>query len=139
MRRPLRIPPVQTVRSFVKPWAWLAIVAMLGAALLPTLAHAVMAVKGDTQWVEVCSASGSRWVLVTDADLASGQDQSLSMDMAHCPLCCHQNHMPTVPTPQATPVVFALGTHVVPRLWLLAPTPLFAWASRLSRGPPLVG
>jgi hypothetical protein len=116
--------------------AGLALLAMLLAALAPTLTHALAAANDQhVRWTAVCTADGARLVPVpTDAD---GVPRSPKPHQAeHCPYCAPQ--APDAASPPApvcvVPVVFAADP--VPVLFLLAPRPLFAWATAQPRAPP---
>jgi hypothetical protein len=136
--RPLRIAPVQTIRHHLQRWAFIAIFAVVGMALAPTLSQAVMAASG-VQWTEICSATGSRWVqLDSSAEPTTGGPAAM-VDMSKCPACCHLGHSAGLPpAPLALPALIG-GAHAVPVLFLHAPRPLFAWAAAQPRGPPTLG
>src|SRR5262245_31384367 len=49
---------------------WLALVAMLALAVLPTLSHALAFARGGAAWAEVCTPQGMRLVAVDAAQSA---------------------------------------------------------------------
>lgn len=117
--------------------AWIASLAILFAALAPTIAHAVLTSPGQS-WAEVCSVSGARMVQVSGdqggvADPLSKQ----SLHVEHCPFCA--THAGTLAllggvgslsfAPLETP-------QRQPSLFLQAPRPLPIWTSAQSRAPP---
>lgn len=110
---------------------WLVIMTMLLAALAPSWVQAMMA---SDQWVEVCSASGSKWVAL-DAD-ANDDGAPTSSGMGHCPLCTlDQPKLDWPSTPNLTVPRPAAPTEI-PELFLAAPYRLFAWSTADARGPP---
>jgi Protein of unknown function (DUF2946) len=132
------MPPVQTIRRHLQSWALVAIFAVMGMAMAPAVSQAVMAASG-VHWVEICSATGSRWVQVDgSAEQTPGAPASV-VDMGKCPACCHLGHSAGLP-PAPLPVMdFIGGSQAVPALFLHAPRPPFAWAAAQPRGPPALG
>ncbi len=117
---------------------WLAIWALLFAALAPTLSHAVRAATPDAGWVEVCTVAGSKWVqLSQSADDAGAPDSDPGLHaLEHCPACSAYTPAPGLPpSDYATLLQLSLGD-ALPSLFLQAPHTLFAWASAQPRGPP---
>ncbi|MFA6178180.1 MAG: DUF2946 domain-containing protein [Candidatus Methylopumilus sp.] len=78
-------------KSYQRLVGYIALTAVLFAALAPTLAHA-FPVKPDSQalWQEICSAQGTRQIPVT-LDLQTApkqQDQNkMAGHLEHCPYC----------------------------------------------------
>lgn len=80
---------MESVRRLFRQAAALALVAMLGLALAPTVSHALAAQLASAQpWSELCSA---------DADGDPGAR------LAHCPLCAQPGHSPALPTAAQSP------------------------------------
>jgi hypothetical protein len=104
---------------------------MLAMALLPGLSRAWAATQGG-DWVEICSAQGSRWVQVDESD---GDEPAFQPMAEHC-AACQLQLQPLAPPPQALVWQPLPTLQAAPPLFLLAPRPLAIWASRLSRGPP---
>jgi hypothetical protein len=138
--------PVDTIRSVftltpttLRRRCWLALFAMLAAVLLPTLSHAVHAAKGDSIWVEVCTAQGARFVaLGEDPGSDRFSDQNSSNAKKHSESCPYCGSSPAMGLPPAAagatwvPHVSALE----PPLFLHAAHTLFAWRTAQPRGPP---
>jgi hypothetical protein len=82
------IPAVNAARRLFRHAAALALVAMLGLALAPTLSHALATQRVNAQpWSELCSVDDAGSAVAT---------------LAHCPLCTPAGQAPTLPgTPQA--------------------------------------
>ncbi len=113
--------------------AWLALFAMLAAALLPTVSHALVAAGGG-EWTEVCTMQGVRWV----ADRATPGDETApasALALEHCAYCTHSGHQPGLPTPHDA-VLVVQGASEAPAPFLHAPRTLFAWCSAQPRAPP---
>ena len=77
---------------------WLAILAILLNALMPTVSLAfdtanAVSTTAQGEWVEICSASGSTWLLLdADGQLLAQSDQRPAGALAsshegHCPYC----------------------------------------------------
>ncbi len=123
---------MQVLRSHRQPWVWLALVAVLALALMPSLARAWVSAQaahgGD--WVELCTAEGTRWVQLRDGEPV----QQLNMPDA-CDFCQLQAQLPFLPT---APMTWALPPVLAeaPTLFWQAPRLLAVWRSASSRGPP---
>lgn len=131
--------------------AWLAALAVLMAALLPALSHAVVAqMVANGALIEVCTTSGMAWVNlgtapVPGADAASGAQPNLSdntlpadtgMVMAGCDWCA--THAPGWSLPPVAALSLPLPVQLadVPLAFLHAPRLLAVWAPAHSRAPP---
>ena len=116
--------------------AWIACIAMLFAALAPSISQAMSALPGDT-FTEICSTSGSKFVKVTaSTDDASHQSKHNVVHVEHCPLCA--THAGTFALPPSAgfiiPLIETQETH--PLLFFQAPHPLAIWTAAQSRAPP---
>jgi Protein of unknown function (DUF2946) len=112
---------------------WIAIFAVLLAALVPAVSHALGPAQGAA-WFEVCSAQGSRWVQ-DGADDSNGAPSGL-LALEHCPACA--SHAPALglpPAPFAGVAAPDLGD-ALPQAFLEARRTLHAWASAQPRAPP---
>lgn len=131
---------------------WLAVFIAVFGALAPTLSHALVWSQGGTSaWTEVCTSTGTRWVLlapmqnaapqtaVTSAtpistDSPDGQESAVSLD--HCPFCLLSTDR-VAPPPHAWVHLFAVSggfkVSTVRQVFLFIP--LFALTPP-SRGPP---
>lgn len=124
---------------------WLALLAVLAAALLPGLAQAVRSQQPDNPaWAEICSSQGPgllQAALAADEGLTPDPQRSAELAhlFEHCPLCLLQQpgSMPALPTVQAQQTLLRLDlSQPLPALFLHAPRPLHAWAALQPRGPP---
>ena len=116
--------------------AWLALVAMLGFALLPTVSRA-MAFGLGGGWTEVCTPQGMRWVSI-EAD-RSGDSLPAPAASDACALCSLASDG-AAPLPAAMPaLVLPLHRADPPALFLQAAVTLHAWRSAQPRGPPALG
>jgi len=120
--------------------AWLALFAMLAAALLPGLSQALASARGEA-WSAVCTAQGMRWVMVSAADItapSTAEPATPSSPVAPepCPYCTPSGHAPALPpaAPEASPE--PPRATQAPALFLHAPRTLFAWRSAQPRAPP---
>jgi len=98
-------------RSYQRLVGYLALTAVLFAALAPTLSHA-FPVKPDSQalWQEICSAQGTRQIPAT-LDLQAApkqQDQNkMAGHLEHCPYCF--THAGSVGLLPALTIVFSVS------------------------------
>jgi hypothetical protein len=76
---------VNTLRRRLQPLSWIALVAVLALALLPTLSHALAFVQGErAPWAEVCSGQrGPRVVAGTEG----GVPLAVQAASEHCAWC----------------------------------------------------
>lgn len=126
------------LRKYRLPYGWAALAAFLFGLFMPVAAHAIGADQPRTITLEVCSAMGTKSMLmVIDGGV---EDAGKAMqDMTHCDLCCPQHHFPFAPPrqPDFTPALDG-GRAAYPPLFYHAPTPQFAWSPLQSRGPPFL-
>ena len=114
--------------------AWIACLAMLFAALAPSVSHAMSATGGNV-WTEICSAAG-----ITMIKAPQGQGDPVDADSAshleHCAFCAtHPTDI--VPLPGGVGYAPVLsGRDIYPRLFYQSPSPLAAWTRAHSRAPP---
>lgn len=116
--------------------AWLACLAMLFAALAPSLAQAVAASRGEA-WTEICSASGSRFIKVP-VDQA-GPSEPATVDLTHlkhCPFCAAQGDAPALPPSFGLPLALPEAGASRPFLFYQSARPLAIWNTAQSRAPP---
>jgi hypothetical protein len=120
--------------------AWIALVAMLAMALLPTLSHALAHARGGaSSWAEVCTPQGMRLVAVSaDDSLPGGAPAQAAGHLEHCPLCALGADALAPPLSLPPALVLPLGRAGLPPLFLQAPHTLHAWRSAQPRGPPSV-
>ena len=115
---------MNAVRRLFRQAAALALVAMLGLAIAPTVSHALASQLASAQpWSELCSLDG---------------DRDAGARLAHCPVCVQPGHTPALPaTPLALGPAFA-AAHEAPAA---APAGILRTFTRVappSRAPPQV-
>ena len=117
---------------------WIAIVAVLMAALAPSISHAI-GLTMPPSWTEICSTVGTKRVPV-DGDFAPKSHSPGAMNhLEHCPYCSlhlDAGALPPVPSELPLPLVLA---HEVPAAFLHADRTLSVWASAQARAPPILG
>jgi len=117
---------------------WIACLAILMAALAPTLSRALTVARGDTvPSMEICSvAGGLTMVPLKFNGQAPDAPQKSTMSMGDCP-CCSMHVAALNVTPMTlAPASGALITGLLPVLFYQSITPLFAWTPVQPRGPP---
>ena len=130
------LPPVQTARRHLRWFRCVALSALLGLALLPTLSRALAAGEAVGPWAEFCSVAGPQGPGSATEAPAPGPERSAPAP-AHCPLC--NLHQPLVALPPAGPAgVPTLAATTVPSAPPAADAtrPSRAWSSAQPRGPP---
>ena len=119
---------MQLIRHHLRQFVWIALVAILGVALAPTVSHARAGSGAGNPWAEICSAAAA-------AAPATPQAPS-AVHLAHCPLCSQASADPVLPpalvaVPARRPV-----PHARPAAPVRAGTPALAWAIAQPRAPP---
>lgn len=115
--------------------SWIAVLAILMAALAPSMSHALGA-KYGASLIEVCTSMGAKWV---QGDSGSTDQAPLSGDAQvseHCPCCSLHANAIAIP---AAPLTLALAPalpELLPTAFLAAPHTLFAWLAAQPRAPP---
>jgi hypothetical protein len=132
------------MRLSYRPLTWIALVAILALAFLPTLsqAWAYTQGQGDGGWAEVCTPQGPQRIAVdadgrladtvidADAGMPGGQH------LQHCPLCALSVDVPLLPPAALATVPLAVASDAPPAAFLHAPRTLHAWRRAQPRGPP---
>ena len=119
----------------------IALIAMFGLALVPTLSRAMNPSAGTGPWSEICSAAGERLIAPTDTAPAGSGDAPASpgaAHMAHCPLCAQFSSAMGLPPSDPAPLPLFDGADHLPALCTQSLRPLFAWAPVQARAPPLL-
>ena len=115
--------------------AWLAMLALVLAALLPTLAQAAVAGSDRSDWMQICSASGMVWIQA-EPD-AAGTDSAPMVDMEmHCPWCTLHNPVAGLPPASVLNFTAAASTPLLGPVKVAAP-PVGVWTAAPARAPPL--
>jgi hypothetical protein len=116
--------------------AWIAIFAILLAALAPGIAQALATSQAQSRpWAEICTAAGMQ----VRQSLAPGSDSGDQEGMmsAHCPFCLnHAGHFALPSTPPDLALAIDAGT-ALPSAFAATPSSRFACASPQSRAPPV--
>jgi hypothetical protein len=133
----VRLAAVLTDCSHFRRFAWIALIAALALALVPTLSHALAAQQGQASWAEVCTSQGLKAVAADAGDAQGEPAGAVVAHLDHCQLCILGAHLPGVPTgPAALPMQASL-THAMPARLLEAARTPHAWAHAPARAPPL--
>lgn len=130
--------PVKAVRRHLPSFAWLALVAMLALAMLPTVSRAMASAQGESSaWAEICTAQGMKRVALDSQPGEPAMPESASGHLDHCPFCgLSAQALDLPPAPPAVLDLSAAADHLPP-LFLQAPRTLFAWCRAQPRAPPL--
>lgn len=112
--------------------AWIALVAALALALMPTLSRALAHGTGNPALAEVCSAHGTRAPMAGD----EGAPAQARHVLDHCAYCgfASQGAAP-LPVSPVGPVAVAAGGGMPAAFWQ-APRPLHPWRAAQPRAPP---
>lgn len=115
--------------------AWIALFAILLAALAPPVSKLVRTFKGDPlAFAELCSTAR-----VGAAAVPAGKPPGSPMaPLEHCPFCTTHGDGPWLPPAPVVVAATAQAVKAVPVLFLRAPRPLHAWAPSQPRGPPVL-
>ena len=125
---------MNTLRRRLQPLSWIALVAVLALALLPTLSHALAFVQGErAPWAEVCSAQrGPRLV----AGPEGGAPLAVHAASEHC-AWCGLSGSDLLPPSDAAPVLHAAGWSGWPAAGSASALAMRrVWASAHPRAPP---
>lgn len=119
--------------------SWIASCAILLAALVPALSHAVQS-DAPEGWTEICTITGAKLVKLdggTTDPSSTDPENAVSHAFKQCQYCAmHGDHLGLPPT--ASPMLDRPSLQLAqPALFLHAPRTLFAWASAQPRAPPL--
>jgi hypothetical protein len=112
---------------------WIACLAILFAALAPSISHALAAASPSR--FEICSADGGK-TAITGGVLLKKAGAGATHHLEHCPYCA--THAGSFAMPPGVVAGFAVvgGHDLFPRLYYTAPAPLFSWSAARPRGPP---
>ncbi len=123
-------------RAHLQRAAWIALLAMLMAALAPAVSQLLQR-STSAAWVEICRAGGgTAWVAVADLQGEQTPTKGQPHLLDHCPYCSLQAHalplLPALPAVTAAP----LPGFREPAAFLHAPHTAHAWRPAQSRAPP---
>jgi hypothetical protein len=113
----------------------IALLAMLMAALFPSISHTMRAGAAGA-WVEVCTALGAKWVAADSSTTTDDPAPTTAHGSQDCPYCSLQAHSPALPPASAIGLPATALQFAVPRLFFLAPRTPHAWAAAQARAPP---
>jgi hypothetical protein len=119
---------------------WLAMLAMVFAALAPTVSHALALFPGSAGWVEVCTAHGARWVAVDGTRDAQpgGSIDAATGQFDQCPFCHHAGQGMAPPPAAAAQALQPPLREGPPERFLSAPHTAHDWRAAQPRAPPLL-
>jgi hypothetical protein len=127
---------------------WIACLAILLNALAPSISHALSRMAGPSNMIEICSASGTRWISSEVASTIAGKIPGAQFSaeepstgsplhhLEHCPFCLTHAGTFALPAPLSTLFAVQGGHDLFPALFYDSPSPLFSWSAAHPRGPP---
>lgn len=116
--------------------SWVAILAILMAALAPSVSHA-LAAHGSVAWIEVCSALGSKWVRADAPEREPASGSSGVQALEHCPYCTLQDHAPALPASRSNENLCAAPGLDPLAARIAAPQTAAVWHRAQPRAPPV--
>ena len=121
--------------------AWILCFTILLVTFAPSISAVLAKEIGfDSAWMEVCSATTSKFVQASDSygSMKSPTGSHKGAHMDHCPFCF--THAASFSAPPTAAFVFPIvgGLLPFPSLFYQAPRSLFIWAIAQSRAPPLI-
>ncbi|CAM5396859.1 hypothetical protein TMEC54S_02526 [Thauera mechernichensis] len=132
---PALAPTMRLTRSARSLAAWIAMFAMLLAALAPTLSQAAYRASGDARWLEICTAAGMRYVAVNTAPQDPADE--LARTAGGCVFCSlFASALPAAWGGADVPS--AQGEDISPAFSLHPPRPRPPWVVSSPRAPPAV-
>ena len=118
-------------------FTWLAFIAILAAALMPSVSRALAQDRaGNPMMAEICAPSGMSYAGMRAPDMQSPDTKAIG-HMDDCAYCRFHADTPALPA-MAITVEPGKVASPHPPLFYHAPTPLFAWTAAKPRGPPLL-
>ena len=78
---------LQLVRHRLRRFSSIALLAIFGLALAPTISHALNHARGGSIFNEVCTPEGMKQLSVDMADAGNSSNAPALNHMEHCPLC----------------------------------------------------
>lgn len=133
--------PVQHARRHRRFFAWIALVAMIAFALMPSVSRALAHAAGNdgtAGLVEVCTPQGARLIVADAAGESQDGGETVYHALDHCAFCGLAAEG-AAPLRAASPTLpLPLQSAEPPVLFLRAAHTLHAWRSAQPRAPPLV-
>jgi hypothetical protein len=118
--------------------AWIAMFAIVLAALAPAISQAVNAARTTAAgWDEICTIDGLRLIKADgEASHTSPVPVEKGTHFEHCPFCF--THAGSFGLPPDIGLTFSMasGNAMQPSLYYQAPRRLFIWAAAQPRAPP---
>lgn len=119
--------------------AWIACLAILLAALAPSISHAIAAKRASiAAQHEICATAETAETAATDhAGHAQGYEAPAehTVHTEHCPFCLTNAFSFALP-PATFDFALPAGTQLIPALFHASSRPLFAWTPAQARAPP---
>ena len=115
--------------------AWLALCAVLFAAIAPSVSH-LLAAAGGKAWVDICSVYGPKRV---ELQIGSQKTHDIPSLMVHCPFCLLQNDLPFIPQSAGNSRFAPMRAEsIVDHIALHTPQSRPAKTAHLTRAPPFI-
>ncbi|MCX7156029.1 MAG: DUF2946 family protein [Rhodocyclales bacterium] len=114
--------------------AWIAIFAVLLAALAPSLARALSPPQKAMPWTDICSVAGMQAAPATEPMSGSGQHRNA--DSKHCPLCLNHTGHAALPVAPVAPLPVVGADAEDFSASVITPSPYFIRTAAQPRAPP---
>ncbi|WP_158219730.1 DUF2946 domain-containing protein [Ideonella sp. A 288] len=125
-------------RRHRRAWAWIALFALLGLSLAPTLSHALALSASHEPWHQICTAHGPE---PSAAAAGAPTPQPAHGDplahLEHCPFCALGGVAPLLPTPAGAGLPVVEAADACPTEPGALPARQVAWRAAPARAPPL--
>ena len=115
--------------------SWIAVLAILMAALAPSISHALNA-KAGASWIEICTSVGAKWVQPEGSASDQAPASGVAHLLEHCPYCSLHGNAIAIPAAPAVLELTISPSDLIPSAFLAAPRTLHAWVSAQPRAPP---
>jgi hypothetical protein len=123
-----------TTQSF---WVWLTAIAMLMAALMPTLSQAARAQSGADMLSPICTSTGMKWFDASTGEIREQTAQSESDATAeHCVWCSVHPVAVSSQVSDVAPLFLELAEISLPVYQAISHP--FAWPPSSPRAPPTI-
>lgn len=125
-------------RSLRRLYTWIALLAVLGAAMAPTISRALASVNhGATPWLQICTAAGE---IRLDPGAPDGKRQPArgGLHLDHCALCTFHAVSGEPPLLGQAGAQALTGFTTVPRPAVVVPRARLPWSVAHPRAPPVL-